>query len=141
MGGLARSSGVGIGIGKIQGPGTAPKELERVRAGDQLNSPKDVERRQGRGDRDRDREQRIESPKTRDGSASQPQLTSQSQAQLAQSQNQGQSRGSGQSADQDPRGSPQYHTPLGIPQEQHASPASSLGYTQYSGTNRRGVTK
>jgi hypothetical protein len=102
--GGAGSSGIGVGVGKIQGPGTAPKELERVRAGDRLNSPKDVERRQGRADRDG--EQRIESPKTRDRSVSQPQLTSQSQAQSAQSQNQGQSRGSGQSADQNPRGFP-----------------------------------
>ena len=140
--GGAGSSGIGMGMGRIQGAGTAPspapKELERVRAGDRLNSPKDVERRQGRGDRDREREQRIESPKTRDRSASQPQLTSQSQTQSSQSQNQGQSQGSGQSTEQDPRGSPQYHTPLGTPKEQHASPPSSSSYTQYSGTSRRG---
>lgn len=109
-GGASSSS---LSLNRVQSGSPAPKELDRVRAGERM-SPKEVDssgRRQGRGDRDRDSQQRTESPRNRDRPSQQ----------AASPSSQGQ-----QDHNSDHRASPQYHTPMGTPGEH---PAAS--YTQY----------
>lgn len=108
-GGASSSS---ISLNRIQSntPPSSQKDPvgDRVRASERM-SPKEVDNaRRRERDREQQQQQRTESPKTRDRSSQQqsPQM---------------------QDHTSEPRGSPQYHTPLGTPGEH---PAAS--YPQYS---------
>jgi len=134
------------------------RDRDRVRG---LGSPKDLDglaasaRRQGRDSRNGSQSQQQQqqqqqpqhpSPKTRDRSASQVQITaasgsgSGSRGDPSQNPNPGQVQGQGQQSQndqvEDPRGSPQYHTPLSTPNE-HPSSAGGGGYTQQPQQYRR----
>ena len=150
------AGGVSTGGRVQQGQGGSPgpmKEREgdsrdRVRG---LGSPKDLDglgRRQGRDSRDGAQPQQPQhpSPKTRDRSASQVQITAASASASSSrgdpSQNPNPSQGQGQQSqneqvDQDPRGSPQYHTPLGTPGEHPSSAGGGGGYVQQPQQYRR----